>query len=205
MTAFYWHGAMMAMAWLVLIPAGSLIARFYKVRRLQDYPAQLDDSFWWNTHRILQTAGAALAALAVWWAYDARGEVIDWQVPHVQLGVAALALCAAQLISPFLRGSKGGPTDTYADPADPLTWRGDHYDMTLQRRLFEAWHKNFGYVAMLIAVGAAWTGIETAGLAAWWKVGIVLAVVTFLVVFVRLTRQWRRVDTWLAIWGPTGR
>lgn len=205
MTAFYWHGAMMAVAWLVLIPAGSLIARFYKVRPTQDYPNHVDDSFWWNAHRILQCAGAALAALAVWWAYDARGEVIDWQVAHVQLGIVALALCAAQLFSPFLRGSKGGPTDTYADPADPLTWRGDHYDMTLQRRVFEAWHKNFGYVAMLVAVAAAWTGIETAGLPDWWKFGIVLAVVTFLVVFVRLTRRWRRVDTWLAIWGPNGR
>ena len=205
MTAFYWHGAMMAVAWLVLIPAGGIVARFYKVRLTQDYPAQLDDRFWWDTHRIVQSTGAALAALAVWWAYDARGEVIDWQVGHVQLGIVALGLCALQMLSPLLRGSKGGPTDTYADPADPLTWRGDHYDMTLQRRLFEAWHKKAGYAAMAVALAALWTGIETAGLPDWWKGGILAAVAVFGLCFARLTRQWRRVDTWLAIWGPNGR
>ena len=205
MTAFYWHGAMMALAWLVLIPAGGLVARFFKVRPTQDFPAQLDDPLWWNTHRLTQTAGAALAAVAAWWAYDARDQVIDWQLSHVQLGIVTLSLCTAQMLSPLLRGTKGGPTDTYADPADPLTWRGDHYDMSLQRRLFEAWHKNFGYVAMLVALAALWTGIETAGLPDWWKLGVVAATAIYLAAFIHLTRRWRRVDTWLAIWGPNGR
>lgn len=205
MTAFYWHGAMMAVAWLVLIPAGAIIARFYKVRPSRNYPQEVDDQFWWHAHRVLQSLGAGLAALAVWWAYDARDGTIDWQVFHVQLGIAALALCAAQMLSPLLRGSKGGPSGEYADPADPLTWRGDHYDMTLQRRAFEAWHKNFGYVAMALATAAVWTGIETLGLEEWWKWGVAAAVTVFLTIFVRLSRQRRRIDTWLAIWGPNGR
>ena len=204
MTAFYWHGAMMAVAWLVLFPAGAVVARFYKVRPRQDFPNEVDDRFWWDTHRALQTLGAGLAALAVWWAYDALGTV-PWQDPHVQFGVGTLALLALQMASPLLRGTKGGPTDDFADPADPLTWRGDHYDMTLRRRLFEAWHKRAGYAAMGLALAAIWTGIEAADLESWWNVAVVAAVAVFATLFVRLTRQHRRVDTWLAIWGPDGR
>ena len=205
MAVFYWHGAVMAVAWLVLLPAGVLIARFFKVRPGQDFPRQLDDQFWWHTHRILQFLGAGLAGLAAWWVYDARNGVIDWPLLHVQLGVAALALCAAQIVIPLFRGTKGGPTDEFADPEDPLTWRGDHYDMSLRRRLFEAWHKNCGYVAMILAVGAVWTGIELAGLEEWWKWGVVLSVGMFVALFIRFSRERRHVDTWLAIWGPDGR
>ena len=203
MTIFYWHGAMMAVAWLVLFPAGVIVARFYKVRPGQDFPAVLDDPVWWNTHRITQSLGTALAAIAVWLAYDALGRV-DWPLRHVQLGAVALALLATQMVSPLLRGTKGGPTDPHADPADPLTWRGDHYDMTLRRRLFEAWHKKFGYVAMAVAVAAVWTGIDTAGLGSWWKIAIVLAASVFVGAFVGLTRGHRRVTTWVAIFGPEG-
>jgi hypothetical protein len=205
MGVFYWHGAVMALAWLVLLPAGALIARFYKVRPGQDYPRQLDDRYWRNTHRILQSVGAGLAALAAWWAYDARGGEIDWPLLHVQLGAAALALCAAQIVVPLFRGTKGGPTDASADPDDPLTWQGDHYDMSLRRRLFEAWHKNGGYAAMALAVGAVWTGIGLVGLEEWWKWPVAVCVGVFAALFTRFSLQGRRVDTWSAIWGPDGR
>ena len=195
----------MALAWLVLLPAGALIARFYKVRPAPGRSHRLDDQFWWNTHRVLQTLGAALAALAAWWAYVARGRVMDWPVLHVQLGAAALALCAAQILVPLFRGTKGGPTDEFADPADPLTWRGDHYDMTLRRRLFERWHKNGGYVAMGLGVAASWTGIDLVGLEEDWQWGVAVCVGVFAVLFTRLSLQRRRVDTWLAIRGPEGR
>lgn len=205
MAAFLWHGGLMAAAWLVLLPLGTLVARFYKVRPGQDWPRQLDDKWWWNWHRILQSAGAALSALAFWIVWQALDEQVDWAVPHVQLGLAVLGLCAAQLGSALLRGSKGGPTEKHADPADPWTWRGDHYDMTLRRRLFELWHKTLGYAALALAAAAAWTGIGLAGLPEWLKAGVGLAVLLFLVAFARLTRQGRRMDTWLAIWGPGGR
>ena len=205
MTVFLWHAALMAIAWLVLLPTGALIARFYKVRPRQRFPQQLDDKLWWNAHRLLQSAGAALAAYAFWVAYDALDDRIEWSLGHVQLGLAALGLCAAQLLSTLFRGTKGGPTDEFADPDDPLTWRGDHYDMTLRRRLFELWHKNLGYVSIALAVAAAWTGIELAGLPDWLAWALILLVLAFVAVFVMLTRKGRRVDTWLAIWGPDGR
>ena len=204
MTDFYWHGLMMALAWLVLIPTGTVIARFYKVRPRQDFPGHADDRFWWNSHRILQSVGAGLTVLAAWWAYKARGGEMDWLVLHAQLGLAVIGLCALQIAAPMFRGTKGGPTDTYADPKDPGTWGGDHYDMTLRRRIFEAWHKNLGYVVMAAGAVAIWTGIETAGLPDEWKWAFVVAALVFTAAFVRLTRLGRRIDTWIAIWGPDG-
>ena len=46
----------------------------------------------------------------------------------------------------------GAVRDDRADPADPATWRGDHYDMTPRRRLFEAWHKTAGWSLIALAV-----------------------------------------------------
>lgn len=203
--AILWHGAMMAVAWLLLLPAGALVARFFKVRPGRGYPYVLDDPFWWNTHRAVQSIGAALAAWAAWLMWQALGEQLDWPVLHVQLGVVALGLLALQMVSPLFRGSKGGPTDTHADPYDPDTWHGDHFDMTPRRRGFEFVHKKLGYVALAVAACACWTGIEVAGMDDWWKAGVASAAALFAGLFVLLTIKGRRTETWVAIWGPHGR
>ncbi len=202
MNAFLWHGLAMAVAWLVLLPAGALVARFFKVRRRQDYPYQLDDKVWWNTHRALQSLGAALAVWAAWIVWVELGRTVDWPVLHVRLGILALGSLAVQMVSPLLRGTKGGPTGTYADPYDPQTWRGDHFDMTPRRRVFEFVHKKLGYLGMAVAAGAVWTGIDAAGLADWWKLPVSLAVLVFAGLFAWFTVTRGRVDTWQAIWGP---
>jgi hypothetical protein len=46
-----------------------------------------------------------------------------------------------------------------ADPDDPSTWHGDHFDMTPRRRKFEAYHKTAGYFAAFCAVGAVASGL----------------------------------------------
>ena len=128
---------MMALAWLVLLPAGALVARFYKVLPRQDFPAVTDSKAWWRAHLLLQYGGTALAAAGLWTAWDALDGAWDLSNLHTLLGLAVMGLCAMQVVSAWLRGTKGGPTDTHADPADPGTWRGDHFDMTRRRRLFE--------------------------------------------------------------------
>ena len=204
MPALLWHGGLMLLAWFVLLPGGALAARFFKVLPGQDFPAVLDNRAWWQAHLLLQYAGSAVAAAALWIAWDALDGRWDWSEPHAVLGTAIMALCALQVGSGMLRGTKGGPTDIHADPADPATWRGDHYDMTLYRRLFEGWHKRAGYAAFLLAVPAAWLGLGLVAAPLWARVPPLLAAAGFAVAFGVLTRRGRRVDTWVAIWGPPG-
>ena len=202
MTPFLWHGGLMLLAWFVLLPGGALAARFYKVLPGQDFPRVRDSGAWWLAHLGSQYAGAALAGLAVWIAWDALGEAWDWGSPHVALGLAVMTLCALQVASGLLRGTKGGPTDIHADPHDPTTWRGDHYDMTLRRRVFETWHKRAGYVAFALALPTAWLGLSLVEAPAWVRAFPWLAVTAFVSAFVGLSLRGRLVDTWLAIGGP---
>ena len=202
MSPFLWHGGLMLLAWFVLLPGGALIARFFKVLPGQDFPAVLDSRMWWRAHLLLQYAGSAVAAAALWMAWDALDGVWDWSEPHVVIGAAVMTLCALQVGSGLLRGTKGGPTDARADPADPATWRGDHYDMTLRRRLFEGWHKRAGYAAFLLAVPAALRGLWLVEAPLWVCLLLPMTVAGFGAAFTVLTRRGRRADTWTAIWGP---
>ena len=59
----------------------------------------------------------------------------------------------------WLRGKHGGKNYYTADPNDPKTWFGDHYNMTTRRRIFEAYHKTAGYFVYFFAAGAVATGL----------------------------------------------
>ncbi|MCV0428018.1 MAG: hypothetical protein K5905_21385, partial [Roseibium sp.] len=97
-----------------------------------------------------------------------------------------------------LRGTKGGPTDVRPDGS----LRGDHYDMTPRRLVFETFHKSFGYLALILMVGAIATGLWTANapnwmwifLVGWW--GALAGISGY------LQARGRAVDTYQAIWGP---
>lgn len=188
----------MALAWLLLAPLGILAARFFKIRPGQDWPAHTDDQVWWWTHRVCQWGTVLLATLGFVLLWRALGGAVATS-PHAWLGGFVLVFAWLQVVSTWLRGSKGGPRDAHADPADPSTWRGDHYDMTPRRRLFEAWHKHVGYAVLLAAWDTILLGLDRLALPLWWGIAPMLA---FAALFVLLERLgWRR-DTWQAIFGP---
>ena len=207
--AWAWHGRLMVFAGAVLFPVGVVLARYYKVTRGQSWPEVLDNRFWWNGHRLTQYAGVALmtGALGVLWADCSGGESAGWScrrdrsTAHVLVGLAVLAAGWLQIVLGLMRGSKGGPTDPSADPDDPGTWRGDHYDMTPRRVRFEWTHKLLGYLTLALAMVAIVTGLVHAdaprwmflALAAWWSILAAWAV--------RMQRQGRNIDTYQAIWG----
>ena len=62
-----WHGRLMVLAWSILFPLGILVARFFKITPNQDWPNQLDNTFWWHLHRVTQYLGgvAVIVALAL--------------------------------------------------------------------------------------------------------------------------------------------
>jgi Eukaryotic cytochrome b561 len=188
-----WHARLMVLAWGVLLPLGVLVARYYKVTPGQDWPRELDNKLWWHAHRVLQYAGVGLALAAVA-LLVLRGGDSAGSSSHRVLGWSVLALAVFQVVLGALRGSKGGPTSQ--------TMRGDHYDMTPQRRRFELLHKSLGWLAVALAVPTLVLGLREADsprwmplvLAAWWTL---LALAAW-----RLQRAGRCVDTYQAIWGP---
>ena len=190
---FIWHAGLMIVAWTFLLPLGALMARFFKVMPGQDWPRVLDNKVWWHAHIWLQYAGVLLATAAMLLVVEAQGFSLSGT--HARFGICALALGWGQIVSGLLRGTKGGPTGA--------TMRGDHYDMTARRRMFEAVHKPVGWLSFAIAVAAVQTGLELAGAPAWLIVLAFGPSAIVLVAFAVFTRRGLRIDTYAAIWGPS--
>ena len=191
-----WHGRLMVLAASVLFPLGILAARYFKVMPRQDWPRVLDNTVWWHLHLTSQYLGGLCLGLAVGLALISQENtaVGTW---HSLTGWLAAALLSLQFASGWLRGSKGGPTD----PAPDGSFRGDHYDMSVRRRIFEYYHKFFGYLAVLAAWLASLHGLWLTNaprwiwlmLGSWW--------IALLIMGILLQRRGRCVDTYQAIWG----
>ena len=190
----YWHARSMVLGWGVLLPLGVLLARFFKVRSGQSWPAQLDDKLWWHGHQALQWSGVAAISVGAWLAWGhatGASAAARW---HGWLGWALCAAGWAQIAGALLRGSKGGPTDTQM--------RGDHYDMSPRRKAFEWTHKVLGWSALLVAAGVLVLGLVVADAPRWMPLVLALWWLALGAAFVQLQRAGRCVDTYQAIWGP---
>lgn len=190
-----WHGRLMVLAWAFLFPLGILAARFFKITPRQDWPNRLDNPFWWHLHRLTQYVGGVAVIIALVLIEPSGLTPLNH---HAAAGWLVIVLCVVQFLSAWLRGSKGGPTD----PAPDGSLRGDHFDMTLRRRIFERVHKVVGYIAILLALGVTGTGLWTANAPVWIWLAIALWWCLLGAAFVRLQRMGRAVDTYQAIWGP---
>jgi hypothetical protein len=197
-----WHGRLMVLAWGILIPLGGLIARYLKVLPGQDWPAELDNKWWWRAHLALQTAGLAAATLALllaWDHADARGTALAGV--HAWAGWLLLGLGAAQGLSGLLRGSKGGPTDM-SPGVRRQAGAGDHYIMTRRRRVFERLHKLLGWLLIACAVPIIVLGLVVADAPRWMFVVLAGWWAAYALVLAYWQRQGRCIDTYQAIWGP---
>ncbi|MEP1571566.1 cytochrome b561 domain-containing protein [Roseibium album] len=195
--ALSWHARFMVLGWGVLAPLAVMIARFFKVLPGQNWPRDLDSTLWWRSHWMTQTLVLVLSAVALILVLISP-QNSGTAVVHRLFGYAVLVLAAIQGLSGIFRGTKGGPTD----PGPDGSLRGDHYDMTPRRLLFERFHKSCGYLALALMVGAIATGLWNANapnwmwlfLTAWWAVLMSFSVY--------LQRRGCAVDTYQAIWGP---
>jgi hypothetical protein len=190
--ALSWHGRFMTLAWGVLIPLGVVVARYLKVTPRQDWPRQLDNRLWWHGHLACQYTGGAcmLAGLVAILLAGADGG--HWQ--HRGMGYTVLAFGAAQFAAGWLRGSKGGPTEREV--------RGDHYDMTLRRVIFERLHKTLGYLALALAAATILSGLWAANAPRWMWLAIGLWWLLLLAAALGLEAKGRYVSSYHAIWGP---
>ena len=189
-----WHARAMVLAWGVLLPLGTLVARFFKVLPGQAWPRVLDHKAWWHAHRTLQWLGVGLMLLGLWLAWGRGGTQGRLAQAHAWLGLAVCALGLLQIASGLMRGSKGGPTAAQL--------RGDHYDMTPWRRAFERLHKGLGWLAVLAAVAVLMGGLLLADAPRWMALALSVWWLVLLTGFVTLQRAGRCIDTYQAIWGP---
>jgi hypothetical protein len=195
-----WHARLMVLAWSVLIPLGVLVARFYKVMPKQDFPAQLDNPFWWHAHRGFQYTGIFLSLVAIGFIW-VKNVQADLRGLHQLFGYAVLLLGLLQVIGAQLRGTKGGPTDL----AKGLPLYGDHFNMTRRRRIFERLHKCLGYCALALVVITTMFGLVLADAPRWMALIIVAWWLLLMAAFVILQKRGRAVDTYAAIWGKSFR
>lgn len=192
-----WHARFMVLAWGVLFPLGVIIARFFKITVKQNWPEQLDNQFWWNWHLRLQYTAAVLMllALALILIPDSSG---FFNNNHTILGWLMIGLTVLQFVAGWLRGSKGGPTQ----PASDGSLAGDHYDMTLHRKVFEYFHKSMGYLLLGLAAGTMVSGLWYANAPVWMWLVLPGWWILLIAVFVYLQTKGYAVDTYQAIWGP---
>lgn len=192
-----WHGRLMVLSWGLLLPLGILIARFFKVLPWQAWPAALDCKTWWRAHLWLQGSGVAVMSagvLLILGHSGMPGQLARW---HHLGGWTLVGGAALQVFGGLLRGSKGGPTGA--------RMRGDHYDMSVRRVVFEWLHKGIGWSSLPIAMATIGVGLALADaprwmpllLGAWWLMLAALALA--------LQQAGLCIDTYQAIWGPDPR
>jgi hypothetical protein len=204
--AVAWHGRLMVLAWTILAPLGVLIARYFKVTPAQRWPQHLDNKAWWHAHVALQTTSLIIMCLAVviMWRHTGSAR-LDGSL-HARLGWILVLVGWLQLIAGLLRGSKGGPRTPIDSGAQlPVSERGDHYDMTLRRVVFEWVHKLGGYLAIVLGVVVTILGLGRVAAPTWMWCVIALWWTILLTYAFRWQRAGRCLDTYQAIWGPDPR
>jgi len=194
-TAISWHGRLMVLAWAVLLPLGVVIARFFKIWPRQDFPNKLDHQGWWISHQILQYSGLILMLIGLIFVIKQRQINAEhtFYTVHQILGYVVVVIGIMQALSGLLRGSKGGPTDKKL--------RGDHFDMTKRRIIFEFIHKLLGYFVILLSCLAIYSGLVLADAPRWMFLIIIMWWLLLLGIFMWLQKQGRAIDTYQAIWG----
>ncbi len=198
-----YHAILMFSVWMVLVPVCVLIIRFGKPKPTEFGVTTkigiTNPKWWWfNVHKyglffatFMALAGAGLA-LVVSGGFSGS--------THSMFGIATIAMGCLQVISALLRGTHGGKYYKSPDLNDPSQWRGDHYDHTPRRRMFEAYHKTSGYFTIFFAAGAVGSGLMQYSMP-------VLVVLMFILPFVYLAAwvllefKGRRYDGYRAVHG----
>ena len=193
--AVSWHGRLMVLAWGVLLPLGVVTARFFKVTPKQNWPKQLDNKLWWHTHLTTQYSGLILAVVGIYLVFNENNHpsstaLAQW---HHYMGWVVILLGVSQAVGGVLRGSKGGPTDK--------NMRGDHYDMTRRRKIFERLHKTMGYGCIFLACMVILMGLVLSDAPRWMLLCLIIWWVGLVIVYIQLQLAGRAFDTYQAIWG----
>ncbi|MCP4071237.1 MAG: hypothetical protein GY742_05785 [Hyphomicrobiales bacterium] len=197
------HAILMFGIWFVLIPAAVLFLRFGKIRpSTYGIPRGTPKWSWpelcWTVHKYSLYAAILLAVVGASFAVVLSGGFSG--TLHAGFGLGTIALGVLQVVSAWFRGSHGGRKDPGADPEDRSTWGGDHFDMSAQRRWFEAYHKTAGYFTISLAIGAV-----ASGLSQFWMgelaAAFVAIIIVAMVLAIILQGRGYNYDTYRSVYG----
>ncbi|RWB35836.1 MAG: hypothetical protein EOS50_01380 [Mesorhizobium sp.] len=197
------HAWLMFAIWIVLVPAVVALTRFGKpppsaVGIPKGSPKFGRKLYWFTLHRVCLFVLTVISVVAGLMAVTASNGFSG--TLHAVFGIGTLVLGALQVVGARWRGTHGGRDPEQGTPNRPVFTRGDHYDMTLRRRWFEACHKTVGYFALVCAIGAVATGLSQ-----YWIFGIAIAlgfvVACWLVIAIVLEAKGFRHDTYLSNFG----
>jgi Eukaryotic cytochrome b561 len=189
-----WHARLMVLAWGVIAPCAVLIARYWKIWPSQRWPQELDHKAWWHSHRFGQGAAVALMLIGAYLGWRGSGQPTSRMLSlHASLGWLLVLLGGLQILGAWLRGSKGGPTEA--------SLRGDHFDMTQRRRVFERTHKGLGWFALALACVTILLGLMLADAPRWMLLSLLAWWIALILVGWRWQTQAKCIDTYQAIWG----
>ena len=198
-----YHAILMFSVWMVLVPICIITIRFFKPKpTLYGVTTKVslwDIRWWWfSVHKVglftavcLSLAGVAVALTV---SHGFSGSV------HSMFGIMTVVMGCLQVISALFRGTHGGRYYNNAKPDDPSTWHGDHYDYTLRRRMFEAYHKTTGYFTSIFALGAVGSGLMQYSFPILRDLAFIIPVL-FLVAWIALEFMGRRHDGYRAVFG----
>lgn len=128
------HGILMLVSWGFLLPAGAVIAKFYKNR----------DPWWFRLHLVCQIGGISLALASFILALGWFGPIYDVAITteesrtHGTVGIVAMSLGLAQPVNGLLRPKHGHKF----------------------RFGWEVLHKGSGWIALFVAAAAVVLGIN---------------------------------------------
>lgn len=198
-----YHAILMFAIWVVLVPLSIISIRYCKPKPTRygiREKVRLSNTAWWwffaHKYVLYFAIGLLLigATLAITVSRGFSGSV------HSLFGIITVVLGCLQVVSSWFRGTHGGRYYYTADQNNPSTWKGDHFNMTPRRRMFEAFHKNLGYFAGFFALGAVASGLTQYPMP-------VLTVVMLATVFaiialcLVLEHRGRKYDTYRAVFG----
>jgi hypothetical protein len=198
-----WHGRFMVLGMGVLLPPVIMVARFFKVTLKQNWPTDLDNPFWFLSHRRWGHIIGTIVVIGLVFAIAADGALYPWDNFHVATGWIVITLVLIQIVGAWRRGSHGGPLDPFTRrQRPPHEWPGDHFSMTPRRVVFEYVHKSAGHLLLVLTLIVITSGLIDADAPRWMLIVLGTWWLALIVTSVRLQRAGRCIDTYQAIWGP---
>ncbi len=198
-----YHAILMFVLWFLIVPVGIFVIRYFKPEPttygIEKGTGKLDKKLlWWTIHYYFLYSAIGFSLAGISFAIFVSGGFSG--TLHAVFGISTVIFGCLQIFSAWFRGSHGGKHGVDSHPDEPDTWRGDHFDMTPQRKRFETYHKTAGYFTLLLALGTV-----ISGLLQFWIVEIAVALVVILMagllVSIILELKGYRQDTYRSVYG----